>query len=235
MATVSRAQADRETDYLYSDGKPLGETEYHVQNLLDVIDTLQIWFANKPLYVAGNMFVHYERGNRRKHISPDVFAVWDIPKSMRYNYLVWQEGKPPDMAIELTSRTTRIEDVEDKFYIYQDILKVPEYFLFDPHGDYLDPRLQGYRLSRGKYRPIKEVAGRLPSKVLSLHLGTESWRLRLYDPQTGQRLLTGRELAAQTLAGQQQTERALQEVQAENERLRRELETLRRAGRRKGT
>jgi hypothetical protein len=39
-------------------------------------------------------------------------------------------------------------------------IKVQEYFLFDPLGECLQPRLQGFRLRSGEYRCIRRVKGR---------------------------------------------------------------------------
>ena len=65
--------------------------------------------------------------------------------------------------IEVTSPSTRKEDLVHKRRIYQDEIKVAEYFLFDPRSEYLNPSLQGHRLSGGRYEPILPVSGRLPS------------------------------------------------------------------------
>src|SRR5205807_9945918 len=139
---------------------------------------------------SGNLLVFYERGNKRKHLAPDVFVVRGVSKWRRLNYLIWQEKKAPEVVIELTSSTTRKEDVTKKFGLYRDVLKVKEYFLFDPFEDYLDPPMQGYRLRRGEYVPIKPAAGRLPSHVLGLHLYRVGNALRLWDPTSGRHLLT---------------------------------------------
>jgi Uma2 family endonuclease len=209
----------------------MAETQVHLLNMFDTIAALMLFFKRRRTYVAGNMFIYYEKGNPRKHISPDVFVVRGISKRLRDYYLLWQEKKTLDLVIEFTSRSTRLEDVRDKFTRYQDILKVQEYFLFDPYEEYLKPSLKGYRLLEGKYEPIEEVAGRLPSKVLGLHLGREDWRMRLYDPKTGVKLPIPEETAAaleQHEAALEQQDAALKAAQAENDRLRRELDELRR-------
>ena len=114
-----------------------------------------------------------------------------MPKEpLRDNYLVWKEGKAPDFVTEITSKSTKHEDEKTKREIYRDILKVSEYFLFDPTEDYLDPPLQGYRLVDGDYVRIEPVEGRLPSEVLALHLERAGTRLRLYNPATGEYLPT---------------------------------------------
>src|SRR4051794_38264810 len=152
-------------------GKPIGETDWHPQVLLELIDVLQRFYQDQPLvYVSGWLWVYYVPGNRRRRIAPDVFVVKGVPNYDRPNYLVWEEGKGPDVVIEVTSRKTRHEDLVKKFDLYQNTFQVKEYFLFDVLGDYLDPPLRGYRLRKGVYQPIRLVHGRLPSQVLGLHL-----------------------------------------------------------------
>ena len=151
-----------------------------------------------------------------------------VAKGRRENYLVWQEGKGPDFVIELTSSSTCKEDIDKKFKLYRDVLKVQEYFLFDPRGDYLKPSLQGYRLDNGAYVHILPVEGRLPSAVVGLHLERHGDELKLYDPATGQWLLNPDEKAAQEALARQQEALGRQRAEAEVERLRRENEALRR-------
>ena len=141
-----------------------------------------------------------------------------MKKKKRLYYLTWEEGKTPDAIIEVTSKSTRKEDTDTKFVLYRDVLKVKEYFLFDPFGDYLKPdRLRGYRLRKGEYVPISLVDGRMPSRELGLHLERAEDTLRLYDPATKKWLLTPDERA-------DQAERATAVLLEENERLRRQVE-----------
>src|SRR5262249_13089291 len=102
---------------------------------------------------------------------------------LRDSYKTWEEGgKLPDVIFEFTSRKTHREDTHTKRPLYEQVLKVPEYFLFDPTGDYLSPRLQGFRLVEGAYVPLELVAGRLSSEQLQLELVQEGENLYLYDP-----------------------------------------------------
>jgi Uma2 family endonuclease len=220
-----------ENGYPTSDGRPMAETDWHRILMNALIQTLDAWFAQDPsVYVSGNLLLFYVQGNKRRHVSPDVLVVKGVAKRRRPNYLVWEEGKGPDVVIELTSSSTRAEDTKKKFQLYQDTLRVQEYFLFDPLGQYLVPQLRGYRLHRGRYVPIREVGGRLPSKVLGLHLEPAGRDLRLFNPASGHWLTTPEERAAQaeerrSLAeAQRDQERAArQQAEAELARLRREL------------
>jgi Uma2 family endonuclease len=210
-----------EPDYPESDGQPMAETPVHMQVMWNVINMLIGWFASPMVYVWGNMFLYYVKGNTRKNVSPDVFVAKGVARDKpRRVYKTWEEGKGPDWALEVTSKKTRREDEVVKFHLYQDILKVPEYFLFDPFSEYLDPPLKGYRLVNGKYEEIAPVDGRLPSEVLGLHLEGTHGELRLHNPVNGEYLPTPRETV-------ERLEQARQQVQAENERLRKELDEVR--------
>ena len=229
MATVPQQRRAREVEYPTTDGRPMGETEHHIDELIDTLTVLRDWFAAAPnVYVGGNMLLFYEEGNRRKHVSPDIFVTREIPKKpKREYYLVWKEGKAPDFVAEITSRTTKREDEKKKLILYRDVLRVPEYFLFDPRAEYLDPPLQGFRLVAGDYVPIAPINGRLPSVVLGLHLAREGQNLRMYNPTTGQRLLTPREARQAAEQRAVAAEAARNSLAEENERLRREIEALR--------
>ena len=171
--------------YPTTDHKPMAETDLHRDLMIDLILTLKAFYAAEPLvYVSGNLLLCYEENNRRRHVSPDVFVVRGVAKHRRENYLLWEEGHSPRFAIELTSSSTREEDTDTKFELYRDVIRVREYFLFDPMGDYLTPSMQGWRLVKGVYRPIRPVADRLPSQTTGLHLERDGNELRLWNPAT---------------------------------------------------
>ncbi len=215
MYKSSHAQITREIEYPTSDGRPMAETDFHRELMTDMVATLSDHYAAKSnVYVSGNLLLFYVRGNKRKHISPDTFVVVGVPKHKRQNYLLWEERKRPSIVIEFTSSSTRREDQTKKFELYRDVIKVPEYLLFDPFGDYLKPRFQGYRRVASEYRPIPIVDGQLVSKQLDLIFEPDGEHLRVVDPVTGERLPTPAE----------DRDRAI----AENERLRVENEELRR-------
>jgi Uma2 family endonuclease len=231
--------------YPTTDGRPMAETDIHRKLMMALIEALEDRYAaDQNVYVSGNLLLFYEEGNKRRHVSPDVFVVFGVPKQLRPNYLLWEEGRGPNVVIELTSSSTRKEDTNKKYSLYQDVLKVPEYFLFDPFGDYLKPRFQGYRLVQGKYSRMQLKDGRLRSQQLRLILEPDGKVLRFVDPETGQRLPTrvesrhaeelkrhavelerrAAELARESAEQQLRSEtKARLEAEAEIERLRAEL------------
>src|SRR5437879_1949266 len=115
IAKPARRPVHDPREYPDSDGKPLGETPRHVRNNLFAFDILDRFFADDPeVYVAANMFLYYVEGDRRRHVSPDLFVVKGVPKLTepeRRSYRTWEEGgKGPNTIVEYTSPSTRRED-----------------------------------------------------------------------------------------------------------------------------
>ncbi|HET6884536.1 MAG TPA: Uma2 family endonuclease [Pirellulales bacterium] len=182
--------------YPTRDGRPMAETPVHGDAMIHLDQVLRRWFADEPnVYIGRNMMLYYEEGDPRKHVSPDVFLTIGVAKEpQRDAYFTWLEGgRAPDLVVEITSKSTRKEDEVKKYALYQGVLHVKEYFLFDPRGEYIKPRLKGYRLQGEQYLPIDEIAGRLPSQVLGLDFAADGQMLQLYDPATDARLLTEEE------------------------------------------
>ena len=149
--------AAKEVIYPTSDGQPMAESDWHLDVMIYLIQGLQLHFSSQPeVYVSGNNFFYYKEGDPTKRLSPDVYAVFGVGNQACYCYKVWEEdGKRPAVVFEITSTKTQDEDTGRKRRIYEQELQVPEYFLFDPTGDYLRPRLQSYRLLEGQYVPLK--------------------------------------------------------------------------------
>jgi Uma2 family endonuclease len=211
----------------------MAETDKHRDLAVYVIEALKAFFAEEPdVYISGNNFVFYEEGNPRARISPDAYVVLGVSRTQRDSYMAWKEGgKLPDVVFEFTSKKTRGEDTGRKRPLYEQRLRVPEYFLFDPTGDYLKPRFQGFRLEGGRHVPLEVVDGRLRSERLGLDLVQQGEDLRLYDPVRGEWLRSPFEEAAarRVEAAARQVEAAAREAaEAENDRLRRQIEALQR-------
>ena len=149
--TVSTAvTTEKQVFYPESDGKPMAETEVHIDALIYLREALKDYFRESPqVYVAGNMLLYYEEGNPAACVAPDVFVVKGVAKHERRTYKLWEEDQPPTVVFEITSRGTRLEDLGTKRALYA-MLGVQEYFLYDPLGEYLRPPLQGFRLEGGE-------------------------------------------------------------------------------------
>lgn len=231
MSTVTFRPVERETGFPFpaqisypeSDGQPVGETDNHISAIFYLRAALRLLFSDAPTtYVAGNMLFYYEEGDPTAVKAPDIFVVKGIAKHDRRTYKLWEEGVAPCAVFEITSRSTRLEDLGTKKALYE-MLEVKEYFLFDPLDEYLRPRLQGYSLIRGVYRPIHPSRdGALVSAELGAVLRPEGPLLRVVNPKTGKVMPTVEEAVEETQVEAMRANAA----EAEAARLRDEVERL---------
>jgi Uma2 family endonuclease len=158
-----------EDDLPSSDGEPM-ETWRHVLQMTLLIETLSLAWAGRPDgFVGGNMFLYFSPDQVRGRFfrGPDVFAVLGVPKRERKSWVVWEEGKGPDVIVELLSESTATVDRVEKKRVYQDEVRVPEYVWYDPFS----AELAGFRLHDGVYQAIEpDDAGRLPIQQFGIAL-----------------------------------------------------------------
>jgi hypothetical protein len=145
-------------------------------------------------------------------VSPGVFVTVGVPKLPERNvYLIWDEA-PPTVVIEITSTKTRAIAQRRKRELYAR-LGAPEYYLYDPLGDYLQPRPQGLVLDGGQYRPLEPDAdGALHSEALGLRLLLVDGHPTLVDVATSERLLSPTERADAEARRANTAERAFAEL-----------------------
>ena len=143
-------------------------------------------------------------------------------------YAIDRQGKPPDFALEVASKTTGVIDYTAKRADYERY-RIAEYWRFDPtKGEYHDAALAGDRLVEGHYQPIEiewldESRCRGYSEALGLYLCWENGELRFYDPVSEDYLRNHYEEAARAESERQarlEAEAELRRLREENERLR---------------
>jgi len=164
--------------------------------------------AFDDVLLTGEIYVRLDEDDARE-LAPDfIFArqVSDPERVIRRNgYVISEVGKPPDLVLEVGSRSTGRRDYTVKREGYA-ALGIREYWRFDPSGgDYHDRHLAGDTLVDGEYIPIEVVAESDErrwgySEVLGLELWWEEGTLRFRDAASGQFLLTPEELADDRLA-----------------------------------
>jgi Uma2 family endonuclease len=228
MAAMAAIPLEREVHYPESDGQPMAETGIHVEVMLETFGILRERYRQvADVWVGANMFLYYEKGFPKKVVAPDVFVVKGVPNRLRRTFKLWEEGRPPCLVIEITSDSTRDEDLHKKKGIYER-LGVEEYVLHDPLGDYLEPPLQGFRLVRGRYRPIALAPdGSLDCRTLGLRLRRDGVRLRLIEAATGQPLPWREEVEERVREAEAATQKA-ETARREAEAARREADAARR-------
>ncbi|MBE9205396.1 Uma2 family endonuclease [Nostoc sp. LEGE 06077] len=191
---------------LYSDEPPL-ESDLHRLQMTLLIQCLELWWSNRnDFYVSGNITIYYSPRQRKSEYfrGSDFFFVLGTERQPRKSWVVWQEdGKYPNVIIELLSDSTAATDRGLKKEIYQNTFRTPEYFWFDPNN----LEFAGFVLVGGKYQPLEPNAqGWLWSQQLELYLGIAQDKLRFFKAE-GELVPTPEELAYQ------QTQRAEQEKQ----------------------
>ncbi len=204
------------------------EQEPAVQELLGLLASRFTDFGQRPdTFLSSNTILCYDSANLNVRVAPDVYLAFGVDAPAirpRKLYLPWEVGKPPDLAVEVASASTARQDVTAKRDIYARI-GVPEYWRFDPTGgEYHGEPLAGERLVGGVYRPIeltREPDGVLKgySTVLGLSLCWVERLPRLYDPETGTYLESGREVWAARLAAEAERDAAAAERDAAEARI----------------
>jgi Uma2 family endonuclease len=178
--------------YPDSNGRFMGDTDFHNRAMYWLRDALEDHFADAPdVYVASNLVMYYKEDDPKRRRDPDALvAKGVVGKHPRRSFRVWEEGVVPAVLFEIASKDTWRVDVNVKPAEYAGI-GVKEYFLFDPEGKYLDPVLQGFRTVKGKPVPMKPAAdGSLVSKQLGLRFVAEGEMLRLIDVEKGKPIPT---------------------------------------------
>lgn len=207
---------------LLSDEPPL-ESDLHLRQMVLLIQCLEwLWreggpTARQDFYVSGNLTIYYspQQIKSRDFRGPDFFVVLGTEHKPRKSWVVWEEnGKYPNVIVEILSGSTAATDRGFKKKLYQDTFRTPDYFWFDPET----LEFAGFFLTSGQYQPIEPNAqGWLWSQQLGLYLGIYENKLRFFTTD-GQLVSSPQETAE---IAQQQAERAQQ--QAEEERRQKDL------------
>ena len=76
MSAVLKTKKREEIYYPESDGKPMGETDFHIQTITYLYQALNAFFSNEPdVKICADIMFYYEEGNPHKVFSPDVMFV----------------------------------------------------------------------------------------------------------------------------------------------------------------
>ena len=162
-----------------SDGNKM-ETFRHKLQMDILIETLQPWLrARSDGFIGGDMFVYYslEQVKNKDFKGPDFYAAIGVPKGERLSWVCWEEGKSPDIVIELLSPSTAKYDKTKKKDIYQDSMKVSEYYWYDPFDS---NDFKGFHIQSSHYQELQpDEKGNLLSHALGLQL--VRWEGVYYD------------------------------------------------------
>lgn len=190
------------SDLPYDDGEPM-ESPWHVGSgpLLKAGYIAACGGQMVDFYVGVNMFVYYswKQVRNSEYKGPDVYFVKDVDGTRpRLYWAIWDEdGRYPDVLIELLSPTTEKEDLGPKKELYDQRFRAVEYFCIAPQVE----RMYGWRRKEGQFAPLEpNERGWLWSEHLGLwigawhgvHIGEENTWPRFYHPD-GRLVLLGEE------------------------------------------
>jgi Uma2 family endonuclease len=181
---------------LYSNEPPV-ETELHLRQIILLFKCLEwLWKDRNDFYAAGNLTIYYSPYQRKSEYfrGPDFFVVLGTDRKTRKSWVVWEEnGKYPNLILEILSPTTASTDRELKKEIYQNTFRTLDYFWFDPYT----LEFAGFHLVDGEYQPLEaNEKGHLWSQQLGLYLGIYQGLLRYFTP-AGELVPTPEEAAEQ--------------------------------------
>jgi Uma2 family endonuclease len=181
---------------LYSDEPPL-ESDLQREQMTLLIESIEwLWQNRNDFYASGNLTVYYSSRQPKSEdfCGPDFFVALGTERKPRKNWVVWEEdGKYPNVIVELLSDSTAATDKGLKKQIYQDIFRTPDYFWFDPNN----LEFAGFILVGGEYQALQpNPLNWLWSQQLGLYLGVYEEKLRFFTSE-GQLVTTSVEEAEQ--------------------------------------
>ena len=184
-------------------GEPGVPDEFHLLQPRLLSETFRPpTYTEEEIFTASDLNLYYDLQQPQWYKRLDWFAVlgplrrYD-PQNLRLSYVVWQEGIYPYIAVELLSPGTEKEDLgqnlreihtpPNKWTVYEKILRIPYYFVFDRYTDYF----QAFGLVMNRYQPLPVVGQGVWLGEIQLGLGL--WRgvyqghdrlwLRWYDEE----------------------------------------------------
>jgi Uma2 family endonuclease len=157
-------------------------------------------YPAEEVFVATDLNLYYDLRHTLWYKRPDWFAAVGVSRlyeqqNLRLSYVIWQEGVAPFVVVELLSPGTEKEDLGQtlreinqpptKWEVYERILRVPYYIVFDRYTD----KLQVFQLVADRYNELDLITPQvwMPGLELGLGLwqgsyqGIERLWLRWYD------------------------------------------------------
>ena len=170
----------------------------YLQDVLLGILTPGFSYQDHPTVLIGDQIPIYygsprPDGGAPAHVIPDCLIALDVDAEAIWNRVGYdpiQNGKPPDVVIEVASISTYRRDATSKREIYRQIA-VPEYWRLDPTGgDFHGQPIIGERLVVEHYDPFPvdeygEGSVGVTSPILNLEFRWRDGRFHIHDPATG--------------------------------------------------
>jgi Uma2 family endonuclease len=123
-------------------------------------------FPKDQIFIATDLNLYYDVHHPLWYKRPDWFAVVGVSRlyeqqELRLSYVVWQEGVNPFVVVEFISPGTEKEDLgktlrdanqpPTKWEVYERVLRVPYYIVFDRYTD----QLRAFQLQGSSYSELE--------------------------------------------------------------------------------
>ncbi len=119
-------------EYPDSDGLPMAENEVQADAIIAARSVLKRRFRRSgEAWVAGGLLLYYVEGDPNSCVAPDLMVVFGADLRKRPSYKLWEEGKPPEFVLEVSSPSSRRDDRTRKRKLYAE-LGVHELFRVRP-------------------------------------------------------------------------------------------------------
>jgi Uma2 family endonuclease len=157
--------------------------EYHYLQPQLLSATLRLaHYPSDRIFSVGDMNLYYDVYHPSWYKRPDWFLAVGVPRlydgwDTRMSYVVWQEGVSPFVVVELLSPGTEKEDLGEmqpvvdqpppKWQVYEQILRVPYYIVFDRYTN----ELRAFGLDKATYQPLDLSSQRVWMPELEMSLG----------------------------------------------------------------
>ncbi|MBD2292045.1 Uma2 family endonuclease [Anabaena sphaerica FACHB-251] len=139
-------------------------------------------FPENQVFVATDLNLYYDVHHPLWYKRPDWFAVVGVSRlyeqqELRLSYVIWQEGVNPFVVVEFISPGTEKEDLgktlrdanqpPTKWEVYERVLRVPYYIIFDRYTD----QLRAFQLQGSSYSELEINQLRVWLNDIQLGLG----------------------------------------------------------------
>lgn len=164
-------------------------SSWHRLQIEWLIDSVNArWSGRNDFHCDGHTPVYYAARPDRTAIAvvPDFYAAVGCERKERKCWATWnEEGRRPDVMIEIIDEHLDRGVLKEKVNLYEEVFRMPEYFLFHPRSGEVVGFSFNIPYARLKANPV----GRIWSETLEAwvgpwaghHRGTAATWLRLFD------------------------------------------------------
>ncbi len=207
--SATHTASPAEIHYPESDGKPMGENDWHRNFIFFMVENLIAWFRprEEEVYVTGNLFWYPVEGEPKKNLAPDTMVIFGRPQRERRNYQQWKEGGiPPKVTFEVDSPSKRKAGAQKKRN-FLETHGVDEHYEVDLLSN--PQKIVGWVRVGGVWEKIPETNGWV-SPALGIKFKIENGELEVYRPD-GKKFRSLYELSTAHERAEEESKRAEEE------------------------